>query len=220
MEQLDGNISICESDKYPKIKNKPKNDSVTAAINLPIVATYNLRSLAPKIQSLKNDVLERMIDLGFLQEIWEQSENKSHQFEIEKLLEIDGLQYISTPRPKNAQGKSYGGAAMVVNTEKFTCEKLNIHIPNNLEVVWGLIKPKNPSAIFKKIIACSFYSPPNKMKNSKMADHVFLTLHMLSSKYPDSAIVLGADKNNMDLTPILSCGLKLRQIVDKNTRKN
>ena len=112
------------------------------------------------------------------------------------------------------------GVAMVVNTEKFTCEKLNIHIPNNLEVVWGLIKPKNPSATFKKIIACSFYSPPNKMKNSKMADHVFLTLHMLSSKYPDSAIVLGADKNNMDLTPILSCGLKLRQIVDKNTQKN
>ena len=70
------------------------------------------------------------------------------------------------------------GVAMVVNTEKFTCEKLNIHIPNNLEVVWGLIKPKNPSAIFRKIIACSFYSPPNKMKNSKMADHVVSTLHI------------------------------------------
>ena len=127
---------------------------------------------------------------------------------------MHGLQYISNPRPQNAKGRSYGGVALVINQEKFSCEKLNIHIPSNLEAVWGLIKPK-----FKKIIACSFYSPPNKNKNSKMADHISSTLHMLCSKYPDCGIILGADKNNMDITPILNCGLKLHQIVDKNTRK-
>ena len=42
---------------------------------------------------------------------------------------------------------------------------------------------------------------------------------MLCSKYPDSAIILGADKNDMNISPILSCGLKLRQVVDKSTRK-
>ena len=77
----------------------------------------------PKILSLKNDILERSVDLGFLQETWEQSDNETHQFEIEKMLEIDGLQYISAPRPKNAKGRSYGGAAIVVNTRKFSCEK-------------------------------------------------------------------------------------------------
>ena len=85
----------------------------------------------------------------------------------------------------------YGGAAMVVNTEKFSCEKLNIFVPKTLEVVWGLVKPKTPSVKYKRIITCSFYSPPNKMKNSKMADHIVSTLHMLYSKYPDSAIILG-----------------------------
>ena len=102
------------------------------------------------------------------------------------MLETHGLKYISTPRPKNSKGKTYGGAAIVVNTEKFNCEKLSVFVPENLEVVWGLVKPKTPSAIFKSIIACSFYSPPNKNKNSKMADHVVSTLHMLCSKYPDS----------------------------------
>ena len=136
------------------------------------------------------------------------------------MLEIDGLQYISKPRPTNAKGKSYGGAAIVINKEKFSCEKLNIFVPRTLEVVWGLVKPKNPSAKFKQIIACSFYSPPNKRKNSKMADHLVSTLHMLCAKYPDSGIILGADKNNMDITPLLNCGLKLRQIVDKNTRQD
>ena len=140
----------------------------------------------PKVNSLKNDLLERSIQIGFLQEVWEQKDNKTHQFEIEKMLETHGLKYISTPRPKNSKGKTYGGAAIVVNTEKFNCEKLSVFVPENLEVVWGLVKPKTPSAIFKSIIACSFYSPPNKNKNSKMADHVVSTLHMLCSKYPDS----------------------------------
>ena len=172
----------------------------------------------PKIQSLKQDILERSIHLSFLQETWEQSESKSHQFEIEKMFEIDGLKYISAPRPKNAKGRTYGGAAIVVNTVKYSCEKLDILVPNNLEAVWGLVKPKQATEKFGKIVACSFYSPPNKHKNSKMADHIASTLHMLCSKYPDCGIILGADKNNMDITPILNCGLKLRQIVDQNTR--
>ena len=137
------------------------------------------------------------------------------------MFEIEGLQYISKPRPPNAKGRSYGGAAIVVNNKKFSCEKLNVPVPNNLEVVWGLLKPKSLSpSLFKKIIACSFYSPPSKGKHSKLADHIVTTLHMLMSKYPGSGLILGADRNSMDITPILSCGLKLRQIVDKSTRKD
>ena len=96
--------------------------------------------------------------------------------------------------------------------------KLNIHTPNNFEVVWGLLKPKNTSAKFKKIIVCSFYSPPNKKKNSKMADYLVSTLQMLCTKYPECGLILGADKNGMNITPILNCGLRLRQVVDKCKR--
>ena len=52
-----------------------------------------------------------------------------------------------------------------------------------------------------------------------MADHLVSTLHMLVAKHPDSGIILGADKNKMDIRPLLNCGLKLRQVVDKNTRQ-
>ena len=119
IDQLDGNTSICSNENVnisnPRNKKNPKK--VTAALNLPIVATYNLRSLMPKVQSLKNDLLERSVDLGFLQEIWEKSDIKTHQFKIEKMIEMDGLLYISNPRPKNAKGRTYGGAAIVVNTD-------------------------------------------------------------------------------------------------------
>ena len=47
--------------------------------------------------------------------------------------------YISTPRPGLKQG---GGSAIAACPTKFSLVKLHIEIPRNLEVVWGLLKPK------------------------------------------------------------------------------
>ena len=208
--QLDGNISIAStSDGNSTIYTKTQQ-----ALNLPSVATYNMRSLFPKILSLKNDLLERAIDCAFLVEIWEKSEKKQHQYEIEKMLEFDGLKYISTARPGG-----WGGAALVVNLHKFSLEKLNIVIPDKLEVIWGLLRPKNEKAFFKKILVCSFYSPPKSRKNMKLTDHLVTTLQILKTKYPDAPMILGADKNSMNIEPLLKCGLKLKQVVDLPTRQ-
>ena len=97
----------------PTVFKKP--DKITAALSLPTVATHNLRSLFPKIENFTTDILERKIDCAFLSEIWEKEHCKEHQGEIEKLLELHGLQYMSTCRKPNAKGVSYGGAAIVVN---------------------------------------------------------------------------------------------------------
>ena len=58
--QLDGNDSVCLDNVIIR------QDKITAALNLPTVATYNLRSLFPKVESLKKDLLERKVDVGFL----------------------------------------------------------------------------------------------------------------------------------------------------------
>ena len=98
-------------------------------------------------------------------------------------------------------------------------EKMNISIPDNLEIIWRLLKPKSEVAKYKKIILCSYYSPPNSRKNTKLTDHIVTTLHMLKTQYPESPIILGADKNSMDIKPILNCGLRLKQIVDLPIRQ-
>ena len=173
----------------------------------------------PKIHNLRTDIKERKVDVAFLQEIWEQSDNSDHNQEIEEMLELDGLQYVSKPRPKNHKGTSYGGVAIVVDNENFSCKKIdNVPLQSKLEIIWCLIKPKDPSARFKNIIACSFYSAPGKGKNTQLADHIISSLHLLSSRYPDCAIILGADRNSMDISPILNCGLKIRLMVDIRTR--
>ena len=128
-------------------------------------------------------------------------------------METEGLKYFSTPRPGG-----WGGAAIIVNQKKCTVEKLNIFIPHNLEVVWGMLRHKDAEAKYKRIIICFFYSPPNSKKNLKLTDHLVTTLQMLHTQYPDSPMMLGADKNNMDIRPLLNCGLRLRQVVDLPTR--
>ena len=98
-------------------------------------------------------------------------------------------------------------------------EKLKIFIPHNLKVIWGLLKVKAEDAYFKKIIVCAFYSPPYSKKNLKLTDHLITILQMLKTKYPGSPMILGADKNSMNIKPLINCGLKLRNIVDLPTRQ-
>ena len=122
--QFDGNVSISSDESEslnasePTVSDTFENsqfgpislnvDKITAALSLPKIATFNLRSLFPKINSLKTDIVERAIDVSFLQEIWEQSESEAFQFEIEKMLEVEGLQYISTPRTLSANTLKVG----------------------------------------------------------------------------------------------------------------
>ena len=217
INQLDGNdsisTSISESENSVIIPTNQASDKISAAAHLPTVATYNMRSLFPKVGNVTTDILERGITVGFFSEIWEKSENKAHKLKIETMMEMEGLKYISTPRPRG-----WGGAAIIANQEKFNLEKLNICIPHNLEVVWGLLKSKSEDAKFKNIILCSYYSPPRSRKNQKLTDHLVTTLHMLSAQYPDAPIIMGADKNTMDIKPLLNCGLRLKQVVDIGTR--
>ena len=106
-----------------------------------------------------------------------------------------------------------------MNTERFQAEKLEVQIPHHLEVIWALVKPKAVSAQFKNIIVCSFYSPPRSRLRNKLKDHIIGTLQRLVVKYPDCGIMVGGDKNKMDISALMNNNLKLRQIVRCPTRK-
>ena len=61
------------------------------ALDLPTVASYNFRSFFPKVGNFKTDMFEKSIDVAFCCELWEKSEDKQHNLEIEKMMELDGL---------------------------------------------------------------------------------------------------------------------------------
>ena len=107
----------------------------------------------------------------------------------------------------------------MVNLVKYSLEKIEISIPHKLEVVYGLVRPKNAafSARFREIIAIAFYSPPKSRKKSLLLDHIVETCHMLLSKYPQAGILIGGDKNEMHISPILDALPRTKQINSKPT---
>ena len=204
---------IRKSESKSNRKTIRRDQKLLVGESLPIISVSNVRSLNPKIGNVKNDIFDRNISISILSEVWEKTNCQKYQFELEKMLQMDGLKYISTPRLT----KRGGGAAIIVNLRKFSLEKISIHIPNNLEVVWGLVRPKKETATIREIIVAAIYSPPHSKKNNLLLDHLISTTHHLLSKYPRAGLVIGGDKNDLKISTLLSGIPRLRQIVTKYT---
>ena len=194
-----------------------RNNKTFEALNLPAFTVYNMRSLWSKLNNLAEDIIERSVDISFLSEVWEKKENLKHQSSIEELLEMKGILYISTPRPGLKRG---GGAAIAACPTKFSLVKLHIEIPKSLEVVWGILRPKRIIGRIRKIIICSFYSPPRSRKKTILIDHILTVLNKLRTEHPDAATIIAGDKNDLDENGILAFDPSFSQIVMKPTRKD
>ena len=192
-----------------------KDNKQVQALTLPKMTNYNVRSLFPKIGNFALDMKERESDISFLTEVWEKKEKKKHQLRLEELLEINGIKYISTPRPGAQRG---GGAAIAVRLEKFTISKLNIPLPRSVEVVWGLLKPKVVTGKIHTIIVCCFYSPPRSRKNHVLIDHLTVTLQSLLNIHTDGGVIICGDRNSIEISALLSIDPSLRQTVRHGTR--
>ena len=186
---------------------------------MPVVAVANCRSLEPKIKSVTEKIENEQIDLMILVEVWEKTGKKQNYFKskMEELAEMKGLKYISCgARPS---GKRGGGAGILVNLKKFSIDALEIHVPHNLEVKWGIMRPKkvDNNSKYNVFLICSFYSPPASKKHKKLLDHLVSTTHALLAKYPRAAVILGADKNSLPLAPLLQALPRFKQIVTQPT---
>ena len=103
----------------------------------------------------------------------------------------------------------------------YNLEKLDILIPHNLEIVYGLLRPKiNNKSEISEIICVSFYSPPRSKKKAKLLDHILTTMHVLMTKYPNAGVVIGGDKNDLNISSLIDGLPRTRQIVAKNTHKD
>ena len=187
--------------------------------HLPTIGVTNYRSLSPKIKNVTTDILERDLSIVLSSETWQQNSNKKLKLEIERMCELDGLDFISCPRPSSKRG---GGCAVIVNRKSFTVDKLAVDIPHKLEVVWCLVRPRVilKEMRYKEYIACAYYSPPNYKKNEKLVQHIISQMHSFLVKYPRAGYVCGGDRNKMDTSLIENALPKCRQIVTKYTYKN
>ena len=204
-----------KDNRLPAVRRKVMcNNKIFQAASFPKFTSYNMRSLMPKVRSFGMDFEDRMCDLAFLCETWERKNKRSHNFKVEELFEMRGISYISRPR----RNRSGGGVAIAANTDHYHLSKLNITIPKGVEIVWGLLKPKNSTGKITKIIVCSFYSPPKSKKKTALVDHMTMTIQALRLTYPQAGFIISGDRNDLSLAQLTSIDTSLKQIVRKVTR--
>ena len=144
--------------RQPARQAARRSNDLVNVLSAPRIALYNVRSAWSKWSNISEDIKMRSSSLCFLTEVWQKAEKMKHQRAIESMLEMNGIKYISTPRPGARRG---GMTAMACNQEHFPLTKLNIAIPSPLEACFGLLKPKKPVGKVTKLICASFYSPPS-----------------------------------------------------------
>ena len=188
------------------------------AHTLPNIMVTNHRSIFPKFNNLIDELIEFEMHLGIHSEIWENKENVDHKNKIEEALELRGLHYISNPRPKRRGG---GAAITLCDLKgKFSLNKLNVHVPPDLEVCWGLLRVKGNTGSIREIIVCAFYCPPRSRKKTKLVEHISVEYFKLKSTHPKAAFICGGDKNDLNTKHLLDISPNFHQIVTRPTHKN
>ena len=99
MEMRDNNINHTKSNSNYTVNN------VSVAHHLPVVTVCNMRSFFPKVNNFKNDFVEREVDISLLCEVWQKTEDKKPMSYIEEMLQMEGLKYFSTSRPRGKRGE-------------------------------------------------------------------------------------------------------------------
>ena len=183
------------------------------AHQLPNIFVTNHRSYFPKFHNFLDLMLTQNLTLGLHSEIWEDKEKRDHQNKIEEALELEGIQYISNTRLE----RRGGGAAISLISGDFTLTRLEVIAPKNLEVVWGIVRPKTPTSQFKGIIVCSFYSVPYSKRKSQLIEHITINYETLKAGNKDCFFLLGGDKNDLDIRHLLDISPNFHQHNTKPT---
>ena len=146
--------------RNPVLKTIRRNNGGELALFLPVVAVYNHRSIWKKIKNFRNEFKQYNMGIALHSEVWESKEKKAHKSKLDEMFHMDGISYISTPRP----GRRGGGSAITCDDEQFFIKEIKVPNPDNLEVTYATVRPKSEWAPSFTIILCALYSPPRSRK--------------------------------------------------------
>ena len=128
---------------------------------LPSIAVTNIRSLGPKIQSFIQEMKMREISIACVTETWGKDDNLLYRKKILKMVELEGLGILSL----NRKARRGGGVAIVFDILSIHIQELDINVPHNIEIIWGLGRPKK--GCIKIMIIAAFYYPPRAKKKRR-----------------------------------------------------
>ena len=175
---------------------------------IPRMLLSNVRSVNNKIDEIAVIANENKVDLIALTETWT-DENTSPDF-----LSINGFVLFSKSRTE----RRGGGVALYVN-DCFNPRILPVIIPNEIEAIWVIIRPKLLPREISCIIVCVMYFPPRYQFQNEYIEHITSTIDYVLQQHPDAGILIAGDMNDLDIRNVLNID-GFDQVVNLPTREN
>ena len=178
---------------------------------IPKIMVANVMSLVPKILEVEEFINRSNVSLAFITETWLKSTV------TDSVIDIPGYSVIRRDR----SSEENCGVCLYIKDGCFKYKQLNdISCCVDHEVLWVQLQPARLPRGFSSIVAAAVYHPHwTAPENNSMRDHLFQSLALIESKYPNSALIIAGDFNRLDITSIKR-HFRLKQIVKKPTRKN
>ena len=198
------------------VKTVKRNNKLIQALELPVIANMNPRSVYNKVEEFHTFVEEQEVDILFMSESWERE-----NLNLKEIIHLENHIVISNVFQRIGKG---GRPALVVNKNKYHVKDITntiINVKWGVEAVWCLVTPKNvtQNSKIQKIACAAIYSKPGSKHKTDMLDHISEAYNLLSAKYGKGLhFCIAGDTNELKLNSILNLNPKLVQVVTKPTR--
>ena len=171
----------------------------------------NVRSLTPtKIDELQEFLNRKDISIAFITETW------LRPAIVDSVIDIPGYTVLRKDRISD----NHGGVCLYLRNDYSMCTELrNLTCCSNHEFLWVKLRPKRLPRDYSGLIIAVVYHPHwSEFKNNLMRDHLFQSLRIAESNYPNCALIVAGDFNRVDVTSIKR-HFNLYQIVKRQKEK-
>ena len=196
---------------------KPTSD-LKVPIFLPKILLTNLRSFGKygetdKTTDLKAVLDLNTIDIGVFTETWATDNT------------VDSLDntfdnYIMFHLIRSNCKRASGGVSIFVK-DTIPATRLDVNVPNHLEIIYVSVTPKRLPRSVSTIIFCGVYFPGTTSEYAPSQEDILLhlteTIQSFYTKYDSPLIMLLGDFNDLDITDLCEICL-LKQVVNVHTR--
>ena len=169
----------------------------------------NVMSLAPKMDEVSEFITRNHINLAFVTETWLKDSV------LDTVVDIPGFAIVREDR----KTLEHGGVCVYIQEKRCKYKQLNdLKCCDNHETLWLHLRPNRLPRGFSCIIAAVIYHPP-KADETSIREHLFQSLVLAETRYPNCGLVVTGDFNRLDIKGLLN-HFRLQQIVQVQTRKD
>ena len=169
----------------------------------------NVTSLVPKLIKIQEFINRNEICIALFTETW-LSESVA-----DSVVNVPGYTIIRKDRLTN----SHGGVCVYVRESQVKFKHLeDLPCCDKHEILWLYLRPILLPRGFSCIIVAVLYHPPGSDQDS-ILDHLFLSLRLAKSCYPNCGLIVAGDFNRLNVKD-LQKHFRLTQIVKKPTCKD